>query len=199
MGVTKKDKKNAVIVDQAIRCTVEAELASASWETSLKANLHHLPGGAVYFPDFSDMQNIPRAIDPLLPGCARLPSSTEPTDYLLHIRCEPTVDDDDKNLHFDFDVVPCLPENNLRDILLDLVGQRRATNPDQGVIFRNLPAVTRTLRVVQVRCACVPGQRSAAGQAKAETLGLEGISCGRHFRIKDIRMVSYTPLILLFP
>ena len=79
--------------------------------------------------------------------------------------------------------MPCFPNKHDHEAILDLVEHNSVATPDLDIVSKNLPAILRSLRGLNVGCAYVPGAR-----AKAELLSGVAPLRGREFQIKDIRM-----------
>jgi hypothetical protein len=139
------------------------------------------------------LKSLPRTIssshnfDPLLPGFVRSLASSQPLDYHLYLRHQPSADFSREEIMTDFDVVPCAPGKPLYEFVLDLVGQTALGSLNASVIDQWLPKMKHILLGMHVRCIYVPGKRTGNGQEKAKLLGPGEISQGRRFQIRDVQ------------
>jgi hypothetical protein len=127
-------------------------------------------------------------IESMLRGCSRTSGSLVPSDYRLNLRIQPSVNVTQQQLLMNVDIVPCIPNKPLYEVVLDLVGQSGVTVVNMEKVAEWLPSVTHSLRGLKVRCGYVPGKRTRVGREKATILGPANLHQGRAFCIRDIKM-----------
>lgn len=146
----------------------------------------HILQGVSRKPDLLRRFQADKVVDSRLPDVPEQGNASESSVFELRLRTQPSFDPNDKFVHLDFDLVPCLPEISASDLLVKLFGTDK---PNEDVIEKNLIALRYTLRGLHARCTYKPDVRITENRAKIRTLTTDDKS-GRGFQIQDVQLHS---------
>jgi hypothetical protein len=154
--------------------------AGDTHKTSLRPLLREMRGQLELLPLTTSSSHI---FDPLLPGCFRSSSSSQPSDYVLYLRNQLSADFTRKEIITEFDAIPCAPGKPLYEVVLDMVGQIKQDPSHVEVIQDWLPKIRQSLLGMHVRCLYTPGKRAQEAKILTQT----NVGQGRCFQIRDIQ------------